>query len=155
MESRAKAGHGARKPGAGQSVSVVARRNGINANQLFLWRKLYQEGSLSAVSAGEAVVPASELNDALKQIRELQRMLGKRPWKPKCSKRPWRSLARENGLRTHPCCRGRPVKLVSESLGVSRSQLTVRLKQGAQPKARRARHSDDTAVVAEIQGASW
>ena len=37
----------------GQIVSVVARRNGINANQLFLWRKLYQDGSLSAVSAGE------------------------------------------------------------------------------------------------------
>ncbi len=35
-------------------------------------------GSLSAVSAGEAVVPASELSDALKQIRELQRMLGKK-----------------------------------------------------------------------------
>lgn len=50
----------------GQSVSVVARRNGINANQLFLWRKLYQDGSLSAVSAGEAMVPASELSDALK-----------------------------------------------------------------------------------------
>ena len=32
----------------------------------FLWRKLYQDGSLSAVSAGEAVVPASELSDALK-----------------------------------------------------------------------------------------
>ncbi len=62
----------------GQSVSVVARRNGINANQLFLWRKLYQDGSLSAVSAGEAVVPASQLSDALKQIRELQRMLGKK-----------------------------------------------------------------------------
>lgn len=62
----------------GKSVSVVARRNGINANLLFLWRnKLYQDGSLSAVSAGEAVVPASELSDALKQIRELQRMLGK------------------------------------------------------------------------------
>lgn len=39
----------------GQSVSVVARRNGINPNQLFHWRKLYQDGSLSAVSAGEAV----------------------------------------------------------------------------------------------------
>jgi transposase len=62
----------------GKSVSVVARRNGINANQLFLWRKLYQDGSLSAVSAGEAVVPASELSDALKQILELQRMLGKK-----------------------------------------------------------------------------
>lgn len=38
----------------GQSVLAVARRNGISANQPFLWRKLYQEGSLSAVSAGEA-----------------------------------------------------------------------------------------------------
>ncbi|HBO4117414.1 transposase [Pseudomonas aeruginosa] len=45
---------------------------------LFNWRKLYQDGSRSAVSAGEAVVPASELVDALKQIRELQRMLGKK-----------------------------------------------------------------------------
>lgn len=62
----------------GNSVSVVARRNGINPNQLFQWRKLYQDGSLSAVSAGEAVVPASELADALKQIRDLQRMLGKK-----------------------------------------------------------------------------
>lgn len=62
----------------GHSVSVVARRHGINPNQLFHWRKLYQDGSLSAVSAGEAVVPASELADALKQIHELQRMLGKK-----------------------------------------------------------------------------
>lgn len=106
MEHRPEAGHGSREPEPGQSVSVVARRNGINPNQLFLWRKLYQDGSLSAVSAGEAVVPAFELNDALKQIRELQRMLGKRRWKRKSSKKPWRSPGRENGLRTHPCCRG-------------------------------------------------
>ena len=58
---------------SGQSVSVVARQNGVNANQLFQWRKLYQSGSLSAVGAGESVVPASELADALKQIRELNR----------------------------------------------------------------------------------
>jgi transposase len=50
----------------------------VNPNQLFHWRKLYQNGSLSAVSAGEEVVPASELSDALKQIRELQRLLGKK-----------------------------------------------------------------------------
>lgn len=47
----------------GQSVLVVARLNGINPNQLFHWCKLYQDGSLSAVSAGESVVPASELAD--------------------------------------------------------------------------------------------
>ena len=62
----------------GKSVSMVARQHGVNPNQLFHWRKLYQNGSLSAVSAGEEVVPASELSDALKQIRELQRLLGKK-----------------------------------------------------------------------------
>lgn len=66
----------------GQSVSVVGRRSSLGATAsmptAFLWRKLYQDGSLSAVSAGGAVVPASELSDALKQIRELQRMLSKK-----------------------------------------------------------------------------
>ncbi|MGF6857860.1 transposase [Paraburkholderia sp. CI3] len=61
----------------GKSVSMVARQHGVNPNQPFHWRELYQDGSLSAVSAGEEVVPASELSDALKQIRELQRLLGK------------------------------------------------------------------------------
>lgn len=62
----------------GKSVSSVARQHGINPNQLFGWRKLHQNGSLSAVSAGEEVVPASELSDALAQVKELQRMLGKK-----------------------------------------------------------------------------
>jgi transposase len=62
----------------GKTVSMAARLHGINPNQLFQWRNLHQDGSLSAVSAGEEVVPASELSDALKQIKELQRLLGKR-----------------------------------------------------------------------------
>ena len=62
----------------GKTVSMVARQHGVNPNQVFQWRKLYQDGSLSAVSAGEEVVPASELAEALKQVRELQRMLGKK-----------------------------------------------------------------------------
>jgi transposase len=32
---------------AGASVSRVARRNDVNANQVFYWRKLYREGRLS------------------------------------------------------------------------------------------------------------
>ncbi|CAJ0744915.1 hypothetical protein R16034_04947 [Ralstonia edaphis] len=62
----------------GKTVSMVARQHGVNPNQVFQWRKLYQDGSLSAVSSGEEVVPASELAEALKQVRELQRMLGKK-----------------------------------------------------------------------------
>nr|WP_100846563.1 IS3 family transposase [Pseudomonas baetica] len=136
----------------GQSVSVVARRNGINANQLFLWRKLYQDGSLSAVSAGEAVVPASELSDALKQIRELQRMLGKKTMEAEILKEAV-EIARSRKL---DCALtlvagGRPVKLVSECLGVARSQLTVRIKQSVSPMTRRSRPVNDAELVAEIQ----
>jgi transposase len=36
----------------GMSVSIVARRHDINANLVFSWRKLYQEGRLGA-KAGE------------------------------------------------------------------------------------------------------
>ncbi|CAD5645807.1 IS2 insertion element transposase InsAB' [Escherichia coli] len=33
----------------GMTVSLVARQHGVAASQLFLWRKQYQEGSLTAV----------------------------------------------------------------------------------------------------------
>ena len=32
----------------GASVAVIARRHGVNANQVFHWRKLYREGRLDA-----------------------------------------------------------------------------------------------------------
>ena len=62
----------------GMTVSLVARKHGVGANQLFNWRKLEREGALTAVSAGESVVPASELAAARAQIAQLQRMLGKK-----------------------------------------------------------------------------
>ena len=40
----------------GMSVSLVARQHGIAPNQVFTWRRLYAEGALSAVGAGEEVV---------------------------------------------------------------------------------------------------
>ena len=61
----------------GNSVSLVARRHGIAGNQLFTWRRLMAQGALTAAGAGE-VVPASELRAAHQQIRELQRLLGKK-----------------------------------------------------------------------------
>jgi transposase len=53
---------------------MVARRLGVAPNQVFNWRWLYSEGALSAVGAGEEVVPASE-------YRALQQSA------PKCSRR--------------------------------------------------------------------
>ena len=62
----------------GMSVSLVARQEGVSASLLFQWRKLDRQGALVAVSAGEAVVPASELAAARAEIAKLQRILGKK-----------------------------------------------------------------------------
>lgn len=62
----------------GMNVSLVARKHGISASQLFNWRKLERDGALVAVHSGESVVPASELAAARAQIAQLQRMLGKK-----------------------------------------------------------------------------
>ena len=62
----------------GMSVSLVARQEGVAASLLCQWRKLEREGALVAVSAGESVVPASELAAARAEIAKLQRILGKK-----------------------------------------------------------------------------
>jgi len=62
----------------GMSVSLVARQHGVNPNQLFHWRRLEKDGALAAVGSGVSVVPATELEAARRQIRELQRLLGKK-----------------------------------------------------------------------------
>lgn len=50
---------------SGMTVSLVARQHSVAASQRFLWRTQYQEGSLTAIAAGEQVVPAAS---AMKQI---------------------------------------------------------------------------------------
>jgi transposase len=66
----------AEQPGA--SVSSVARKYGVNPNQLFHWRRLIRQGSLSAVRADEEVVPVSEVKQWRARVRELERLLGKK-----------------------------------------------------------------------------
>ena len=62
----------------GSSVSLVARSHGLSAAQLFQWRKAYLEGSLVAVGANESVVPASDLQDAMRRIKQLEGALGRK-----------------------------------------------------------------------------
>ena len=62
----------------GSSVSLVARRHGVSPNQLFTWRRLAEQGALTATRAEEEVVPASAFRAQQEQIRELQRLLGKK-----------------------------------------------------------------------------
>lgn len=63
---------------ADATVSIVARRHGIQPNQLFAWRKLASQGALTATAAEEEVVPASEYRALQSQVKELQRLLGKK-----------------------------------------------------------------------------
>jgi transposase len=62
----------------GVTVSLVARRHGIAPNRLFAWRRLASQGALTATQSEEPVVPASEYRSLQGQVRELQRLLGKK-----------------------------------------------------------------------------
>jgi len=42
----------------GASVAVIARRHGVNANQLFSWRRQYRRGVLELVNAPASVESA-------------------------------------------------------------------------------------------------
>ena len=55
----------------GVTVSLVARHNGFQPNQLFAWRKLVAQGALTATRAQEEVVGASEYRALQGQVREL------------------------------------------------------------------------------------
>ncbi|HBD3516115.1 TPA: IS3 family transposase [Escherichia coli] len=136
----------------GMTVSLVARQHGVAASQLFLWRKQYQEGSLTAVAAGEQVVPASELAAAMKQIKELQRLLGKKTMENELLKE---AVKYGRGKKVDSAraliARGWGVSLVSRCLRVSRAQLHVILRRTDDWKdGRRSRHSDDTDVLLRI-----
>ncbi|HDV7024049.1 TPA: IS3-like element IS2 family transposase, partial [Salmonella enterica subsp. enterica] len=136
----------------GMTVSLVARQHGVAASQLFLWRKQYQEGSLTAVAAGEQVVPASELAAAMKQIKELQRLLGKKTMENELLKEAVEyGRAKKLDSARALIARGWGVSLVSRCLRVSRAQLHVILRRTDDWKdGRRSRHTDDTDVLLRI-----
>jgi transposase len=62
----------------GNSISSVARKYDVHPKQFFKWRRLVYEGGLLAADSEEAVVPFPEVRQLRAQIRELQRLLGKK-----------------------------------------------------------------------------
>lgn len=62
----------------GETVSSVARRNGVAPNLLYRWRRLMSEGGATAVGSDEAVVGASEVRRLEERVRELERLLGRK-----------------------------------------------------------------------------
>jgi transposase len=63
------------KPGA--SVSQVARAHGVNANQVFAWRKLYREGRLSE-GPGNTLLPVKLADTTLKVAVNVQQQRRRR-----------------------------------------------------------------------------
>ncbi len=62
----------------GETVSSVARRNGVAPNLLYRWRRLMNEGGVAAVGSDEPVVGSSEVKKLEDRVRELERLLGKK-----------------------------------------------------------------------------
>ena len=82
--------------------SLVARKHGISASQLFNCRKLEREGALVAVQSEESVVPASDLTAARAQIAQLQRMLGKKTMEAEILREAVEVAREKSGLRARP-----------------------------------------------------
>src|SRR5438105_7708592 len=59
----------------GMTVSLVARRHGVAPNQLFTWRRLVVQGSMTAAGSGEEVVPGSDYRTVQNRVSELHRLL--------------------------------------------------------------------------------
>jgi transposase len=62
----------------GNSISLVARKYAITPAQLFKWRRLMENGAYQGVSSQEELVPKSMFRELERQVKELERMLGKK-----------------------------------------------------------------------------
>ena len=62
----------------GESISAVARRNGVAPNLLYRWRKLMLEGGSIAVATDDSVTGNKTVRDMEARIRELERQLGRK-----------------------------------------------------------------------------
>ena len=63
---------------AGESISAVARRNGVAPNLLYRWRRLMTEGGAIAVQADDGVTGNGEVRRLEARVRELERQLGRK-----------------------------------------------------------------------------
>ena len=136
---------------AGHSVSLVARRHGIAANQLFAWRRLMAQGALTAAGAGEEVVRASQYRALEGQVRELQRLLGKKTMENEVLRE---AVTRAAGpkkllLRSSSWPEGRTVSALRRLRPVvSRPHLSATLHAGPRRRRGRPPQPDDELVAA-------
>ena len=61
-----------------ESISVIARRNGVAPNLLYRWRRLMLEGGRIAVTGDDDVTSNRTVRQMEERIRELERQLGRK-----------------------------------------------------------------------------
>ena len=61
-----------------ESISLVARRNGVAPNLLYRWRRLMLEGGSIAVASDDEVTSNRTVRQMEERIRELERQLGRK-----------------------------------------------------------------------------
>lgn len=94
----------------GESISAVARRNGVAPNLLYRWRKLMLEGGSVAVTGDDSVTSNKTVREMETRIRELERQLGRKALE---------------------------VEILKEALGKSRSKKPTLLAQSLKPDGSR------------------
>jgi len=132
----------------GMSISYVARRHGLSPGLVFRWRRLMSEGGKEAVRADDA---ASVMRRLEERVRELERRLGRKTMELGILGR--RSTSR--GQKNRSCCRTRrcraiPVKTVSETLGVARSNVIER-RDGTRPRRGPQERAGDVELAGAIR----
>src|ERR1700755_836321 len=119
----------------GMTISYVARRHGIAPSLIFGGRRRMSEGGKEAIRADDEVVAKAEVLALQKQVRELQRVLGKKTLENEILREAVK-LAHEKKTDLAAALvagRGFTVKSVSDALEVSRSNLTEKLQGKGKP----------------------
>jgi transposase len=110
----------------GMTVRFVARQHGVAPNQLFTWRRLVAQGTLTAAGSGKEVVPASDCRALQNQIRELHRLLGKKTLEAEILKEALEQATGSKKRLRLPRCRRRTIR----DEGRGRSDRRVPLEPG-------------------------
>ncbi|WP_209428492.1 IS3 family transposase [Pararhodobacter sp. SW119] len=135
-----------------ESISVVARRNGVAPNLLYRWRRLMLEGGSVAVAGDDDVTSNRTVRQLEDRVRELERQLGRKTLEVEILKEALdKARFKKTDLACAVAASGRfPMSAVAETLGVSRSNLHDRVSGKTKPR-RRYHKAQDAALLPLIE----
>ena len=136
----------------GLSISYVARRHGLSPSLVFRWRRLMTEGGQEAVRADDDVVPAADARRLEERVRELERQLGRKTLEVEILKKALHlARTKKSDLAVELAAAGRfPVKAITDTLGVARSNVIERVKKASTRCGPQTRDGD-LELAAEIR----